>query len=114
MRPSWGSPRVHVLPRREGWLVNHKRTEHLYRLEVLILMRNRPRRRKAVVTRKDEWWSMRLVALAQHFRPVRFPIHDPFYRLPLHNLALGTMLAEIARSNASHDDDCAVVDAGAF
>ena len=66
MRPSWGSPRIHVLLRREGWLVNHKRTERLYRLEGLNLRRNRPRRRKAVVTRgpsvaatrKDERWSM--------------------------------------------------------
>jgi putative transposase len=32
VRPSWGSPRIHVLLRREGWLVNHKRTERLYRL----------------------------------------------------------------------------------
>jgi len=65
-RPSWGSPRIHVLLRREGWLVNHKRTERLYRMEGLNLRRNRPRRRKAVVTRgpsvaatrKDERWSM--------------------------------------------------------
>jgi putative transposase len=66
VRPSWGSPRIHVLLRREGWLVNHKRTERLHRLEGLNLRRNRPRRRKAVVTRgpsiaatrKDERWSM--------------------------------------------------------
>ena len=66
MRPSWGSPRIHVLLRREGWLVNHKRTERLYRLEGLNLRRIRPRRRKSVVTRgpsvaatrKDERWSM--------------------------------------------------------
>lgn len=66
VRPSRGSPRIHVLLRREGWLVNHKRTERLYRLEGLNLRQNRPRRRKAVVTRgpsvaatrKDERWSM--------------------------------------------------------
>jgi putative transposase len=66
VRPSWGSPRIHVLLRREGWLVNHKRTERLYRLEGLNLRRDRPRRRKSVVTRgpsiaatrKDERWSM--------------------------------------------------------
>jgi putative transposase len=51
VRPSWGSPRIHVLLRREGWPVNHKRTERLYRLEGLNLRRHRPRRRKAVVTR---------------------------------------------------------------
>jgi putative transposase len=66
VRPSWGSPRIHVLLRREGWPVNHKRTERLYRLEGLNLRRNRPRRRKSAVTRgpsvaatrKDERWSM--------------------------------------------------------
>ncbi len=55
-----------MLPRREGWLVNHKWTERLYRLEGLNLRRNRPWRRKSVVTRgpsvaptrKDERWSM--------------------------------------------------------
>ncbi len=40
VRPSWGSPRIHVLLRREGCLVNHKLTEHLYRLEGLNLRRN--------------------------------------------------------------------------
>jgi len=28
VRPSWGAPRIHVLLRREGWPVNHKRTAH--------------------------------------------------------------------------------------
>jgi putative transposase len=67
VRPSWGSPRIHELLRREGYLVNHKRTERLFRMVGLNLRRNRPRRRKAVVTRgpsvaatrKDERWSMR-------------------------------------------------------
>ena len=66
VRPGWGSPRIHVPLRREGWPVNHKRTERLHRLEVLNLRRNRPRRRKSVVTRgpvvvptrRDERWSM--------------------------------------------------------
>jgi hypothetical protein len=35
VRPSWGSSRIRVLHRREGWLVNHKRAERLHRLEVL-------------------------------------------------------------------------------
>jgi putative transposase len=64
--PNRGSPRIHVLLRREGSRVNHRRTERLYRLEGLNLMRNRPRRRKSVVTRgpvvvptgRDERWSM--------------------------------------------------------
>ena len=66
VRPSGGSPRIHVLLRREGWLFNHKRTERLYRLYGLNLRRIGPRRRKSVVTRgpsmaptrKDERWSM--------------------------------------------------------
>ena len=40
VRPSWGSPRIHVLLRRDGWLVNHKWTERLYRLEGMNLSRN--------------------------------------------------------------------------
>lgn len=64
--PELGAPRIHVLLRREGWLVNHKRTERLYRMEGLNLRRNRPHRRNAVVnrgpsgvpTRRDERWSM--------------------------------------------------------
>ena len=51
VRPSWGSPRIKVLLRREGWLVNHRRTERLYRLEGVNLRRTRSRRRKAVVMR---------------------------------------------------------------
>ncbi len=51
MRPSWGSPRIHVLLRREGWLVNHKRTERLYRMEGMNLRRDCSRRRKSVATR---------------------------------------------------------------
>jgi len=30
-RRRFGCPRLHVLLRREGWIVNHKRTERLYR-----------------------------------------------------------------------------------
>jgi len=44
-RPRFGYLRLHVLLRREGWLVNKKRVRHLYRLEGLQL-RNRVRRRK--------------------------------------------------------------------
>lgn len=44
-RPRFGYQRIHVLLRREGWLVNHKRVHRLYRLEGLQL-RMRLRRRK--------------------------------------------------------------------
>ncbi|MEA9983631.1 IS3 family transposase, partial [Herbaspirillum sp. RTI4] len=32
-RPRFGSPRLHVMLRREGLVINHKRTERLYREE---------------------------------------------------------------------------------
>lgn len=44
-RPRFGYLRIHVLLRREGWIVNHKRVHRLYRLEGLQL-RMRVRRRK--------------------------------------------------------------------
>jgi len=44
-RPRFGYLRIHVLLRREGWYLNHKRVHRLYRLEGLQL-RMRVRRRK--------------------------------------------------------------------
>jgi putative transposase len=38
----FGSPRLHILLKREGLVVNHKRTERLYREEGLALRRKRP------------------------------------------------------------------------
>jgi len=34
-RPRFGYLRIHVLLRREGWAINHKRVHRLYRLEGL-------------------------------------------------------------------------------
>lgn len=45
VRPRFGFQRIHVMLRREGWVVNHKRVHRLYRLEGLQL-RRRVRRRK--------------------------------------------------------------------
>lgn len=67
-RRRFGSPRLHVLLRREGWAVNHKRVERLYRQEGLSLRRKR--RKKAAShlrvvlpapTRINERWSMDFV-----------------------------------------------------
>ena len=44
-RVRWGYRRLHVLLRREGWRVNHKRVYRLYKQEGLEL-RMRPRRKK--------------------------------------------------------------------
>ena len=65
-RLSYGYQRLHVLLRREGWVVNHKRVYRLYREEGLGLMRKRPRRRKMATTRPvralttgaNERWAM--------------------------------------------------------
>lgn len=68
-RPRYGARRVHVLLRREGWPVNHKRVRRLYRLQGLQL-RHRTRRRKHISlhrgtvqppTRAHERWSMDFV-----------------------------------------------------
>jgi putative transposase len=68
-RPRFGYLRLHVLLRREGWLVNRKRVRRLYRLEGLQL-RHQCRRRKhmalhrgpaPVPTRFAERWSMDFV-----------------------------------------------------
>ena len=45
------APRLHALPKREGWAVNRKRVYRLFREEGLSLMRKRPRRRKAATVR---------------------------------------------------------------
>lgn len=50
-RISFGYLRLHVMLRREGWAVNHKRVYRLYREEGLALTRKRPRRRKSAVVR---------------------------------------------------------------
>jgi putative transposase len=68
-RPRFGYRRLHVMLRREGFLVNHKRIRRLYRLEGLAL-RKRPRRRKTYVCRippasplyVNQRWSMDFMA----------------------------------------------------
>jgi putative transposase len=68
LRKRFGSPRLHVLLRREGLVVNHKRTERLYREEGLSLRRRkRPRRTAGVrvvvpqAERPNQRWSMDFV-----------------------------------------------------
>jgi putative transposase len=63
---SYGYRRLHVLLRREGWRINHKRVYRLYRDEGLGLRRKRPRRRRSVLARQgkpqakrpNERWAM--------------------------------------------------------
>jgi putative transposase len=68
-RRKFGAPRLHTLLRREGHLINHKRTERLYREEGLSL---RPKRRKKRIShvrvvmdrpeRINQHWSMDFVS----------------------------------------------------
>ena len=42
----YGSPRIHVLLKREGLVINHKRTERIYREEGLSIRRKRKKKLK--------------------------------------------------------------------
>ena len=68
-RRKFGSPRLHTLLRREGYLINHKRTERLYREEGLSLRRKKSRKRishlRVVMDRPErinQHWSMDFVS----------------------------------------------------
>lgn len=78
-RRRFGCPRIHLLLRREGLVINHKRTERIYREEGLSLMK-RKRKKTAARTRMilplpegpNERWSMDFVTdsivTGRHFR----------------------------------------------
>lgn len=64
-RPRFGYRRLHVLLVREGWRVNHKRIQRMYREERLMVRRKRrkrvamaPRERREAPVRANERWSM--------------------------------------------------------
>jgi putative transposase len=68
-RPRFGYRRLHVLLRREGWEINHKRIERLYRDERLAVRRKRrkrvaqmERRPRTLPSQADERWSMDFTA----------------------------------------------------
>lgn len=69
-RIRYGVHRIHILLRREGWLINHKKTHRIYCQEGLNLRTKRPRRHVtarhrqecAAVTAADQCWSMDFVA----------------------------------------------------
>ena len=93
MRIHYGSPRLYILLRREGWKVNHKRVERLYREEGLTLRRKRPRRHKSAARRvskpeatgRNQLWAMDFMS-DQLFSGHRFRvlnIVDHFSRVSL-------------------------------
>lgn len=69
-RVAFGYRRLHVLLRREGWQINHKRVYRLYRAEGLAMRKKTPRRRVACVKReikpaalnRNDCWSMDFVS----------------------------------------------------
>lgn len=69
-RVRYGYKRIHILLRREGWRVNHKRVYRLYLEEGLNLRRKRPRRhvtaarreQRVEAQRPNEVWSMDFVS----------------------------------------------------
>jgi putative transposase len=69
-RRRFGSPRLQVLLRREGIIINHKKTERIYREAGLTLAKRRRFRKRTGVqreilqpaTRMNERWSMDFVA----------------------------------------------------
>ena len=69
-RVRYGYKRIHVLLRREGWHVNHKKVYRIYCESGLNLRSKRPRRRVSAACREtrpvvyniDQTWSMDFVA----------------------------------------------------
>ena len=68
-RKRFGSPRLHIMLKRENLVVNHKRTERIYREEGLALRRKRRRKSAAgirivlpMAMRPNEHWSMDFVS----------------------------------------------------
>ncbi len=88
-RPRFGYRRLHVLLRREGVIVNHKRVERLYREEGLAVRRRKRKRvardgrgRAAVPGRPNQQWGIDFVSdtLAWGRRIRLFTVVDVFTR----------------------------------
>lgn len=70
VRVRYGYQRIHILLRREGWMINRKRVYRLYKLEGLNLRSKRPRRHVSAAHRErvpgataaNDQWSMDFVA----------------------------------------------------
>ena len=67
-RPRWGMRRLHILLKRDGWTVNHKKVERLYREEGLQVRVKRKKKLvsmargpKAAVLKRNERWAIDFV-----------------------------------------------------
>ena len=71
-RIRYGSPRLHVLLKREGLVINHKKTERIYSEEKLSIRRKRRKKISRVrvalpvPTAPNEQWSMDFVSDSLH------------------------------------------------
>jgi putative transposase len=86
----YGSPRLHLLLKREGLVINHKRTERIYREEGLSLRKRRRRKRLSLprvpmpaASRVNEVWSLDFLsdALADGRRFRILALVDDFTRV---------------------------------
>jgi transposase InsO family protein len=72
----YGTPRIHAMLRREGWRVNHKRVERIWRREGLKVPKKQPRRGRLWLNdgscvrlrpeRKDHVWAYDFVSARTH------------------------------------------------
>lgn len=69
-RKSFGSPRLHVLLKQEGLVVNHKRTERIYREEKLSLRKHKKKHQATSSRKPDDPVDGPLQCLAMDF------VHD--------------------------------------
>lgn len=69
-RKRFGAPRLHVLLKQEGLVVNHKRTERIYREERLSLRRRKKKQRTTEPRKPEETVSGPNECLAMDF------VHD--------------------------------------
>lgn len=99
-RPRFGCPRLHVMLRREGIAINHKRTERIYGEEKLSLRRKTRRKRVAALRlesprpiRPNQIWGMDFVADAalNNRRIKAMPIVD-VYTKKCHRIEVDTSI----------------------
>jgi putative transposase len=106
-RRRFGCPRLHVMLRRDGFVINHKRTERLYRAEGLSLRIRRRRKISSLLrmelpkpTHRNHIWSMDFVldSLANGRRLRTLPILDEYMRW-CHRIEVDTSIngARVAR-----------------
>lgn len=99
-RPRFGCPRLHVLLKREGIAINHKRTERLYQEEKLSLRRKTRRKRVATLrlelpkpAKPNQVWSMDFVSdMALSNRKIKaLPVVD-VYTKKCHRIEVDTSI----------------------